>query len=215
MELTRPKHDSGLGIYAKSIPVKSEADRVRAKSEAEELIAWLDEHNGSFKGEHNNAYAIAHCQVRAVAEPLQMFVVAKELADIPKNKKEQSFEDFHFEGRAILNAEILEAPKEIEKQVPKRTMVRDEEDPTQFHVETVMETKMVDNTITVPEACMSFNHRKAKNIDRYHTVRVRYEYVTDRGKTKTFEGWVKGLKAHILQHETEHFQGQNIFYNKL
>ena len=120
-----------------------------------------------------------------------------------------------FESQAIFNAEILEAPKKIKRMVPKRKVSKP--DKGKVEVEIVQEEKELDNLINVPEACMSFPQRTKKNVDRYHTVKVRYQYLDKNlvGLTtvKTFEGWVEGLKAHVLQHECQHFDGKNMYYD--
>ena len=120
-----------------------------------------------------------------------------------------------FEAQTIWNAEILESPKKITRKVPKRTV--SEPLNGKVDVDIQWEDKELDNQITVPEACMSFQHRGSKNIKRFHTIKVRYQYI---GKNflgmevvKTFEGWVKGMKAHILQHECQHFDGKNMYYD--
>ena len=86
MEIVRPDKNSGLGIYAKSVAV----DPKKHKKVAEEMIEWLNETNGKFKGHFSRGFAIAHCQVANVAEPLKLFVLDKQFVD-PKadpNKKQ-------------------------------------------------------------------------------------------------------------------------------
>lgn len=212
MEIVRPDKDSGLGIYAQSVTVKPKEH----KAVAEEMCDWLNEKNGTFKGEFATAFAIAHCQVANVPEPIKLFVLNKEFVDptVPDTKK-QNLTNCLFEAQAIWNAEILEAPEKLTKKVPKRKIHKPEKG--KVEVEIVQEETQVDNLIMVPEACMSWQHRKARNKKRYHTIKVRYQYL---GKNllgmevvKTFTGWVEGLKAHILQHECEHFEGKNMYYN--
>jgi len=212
MEIVRPDKNSGLGIYAKSVTV----DPKKHKKVAEEMIEWLNETNGKFKGHFSRGFAIAHCQVANVAEPLKLFVLDKQFVD-PKadpNKK-QNLTNCFFEAQAIWNAEILETPTHLTKMVPKRKVSKPEKG--QVEVEIVQEETKVSNLIVVLEACMSFPLRKEKNKERYHTIKVRYQYL-DRNLlglevVKTFEGEVEGLKAHILQHECEHFDAKNMFYD--
>lgn len=212
MEIVRPPKDSGLGIYAKSVTVKPKKHR----AVAEEMIEWLNATNGSFKGEFSKAFAIAHCQVANVEAPLKLFVLNNEFVnpDVADNKK-QNLTNCFFEAQAIWNAEILETPAKIKKMVPKRKVSPVEGG--KVEVEIVKKEENIDNIIEVPEACMSWQNRKAKNMKRYHTIKVRYQYI---GKNilgfavvKTFEGWVEGLKAHILQHECQHFDGKNMYFN--
>ena len=215
MEIVRPDKDSGLGIYAESIVVKPKEHL----DVAAEMIEWFDKANGSFKGEFARGFAIAHCQVANIKEPLKLIVLEKDLVkpDAPKTggKGAQTLENVFFEAQTIWNAEILESPKKITRKVPKRTVSEPLNGKVDVDIE--WEDKELNNQITVPEACMSFQHRGSKNIKRYHTIKVRYQYIgkglLGGAKVKTFEGWVKGLKAHVLQHECQHFEGKNMYYD--
>ena len=211
-EINRPEKDSGLGIYAQSVTVKPKQHKETANS----MIEWFNEANGTFKGEFSKGFAIAHCQVANVPDPIKLFVVDKDLVqkNVPEIKKQNNTNCF-FEAQAIFNAEILEAPHKIKRMVPKRNISKP--DKGKVEVEIVQEEKELSNIINVPEACMSFQHRTTKNTDRFHTVKVRYQYL-DKNLlgieiTKTFEGWVEGLKAHVLQHECQHFDGKNMYYD--
>lgn len=212
MEIVRPEKDSGLGIYAKSVTVKPK-EHVET---ALEMVQWLNANNGTFKGVFSRGFAIAHCQVANVEAPLKLFVVDQEFVakDVPETKKQNMVNCF-FEAQAIWNAQILETPSHLMKMVPKRKVSKPVKG--QVEVEIVQEETKVNNLISVPEACMSFPLRKEKNKDRYHTIKVRYQYIDKNmlGMTvvKTFEGYVEGLKAHILQHECEHFEGKNMYFD--
>ena len=211
MEIIRPDKDSGVGIYAKSIAVKPKEHR----GIADEMINWFNAMNGHFTGEFSKGFAIAHCQVANIAEPLKLIVLDKELVNPTATHGKQTLENVFFEAQTIWNAEILDAPKKITRKVPKRTVSKPFNGKVDVDIE--WEDKELDNRITVPEACMSFQHRTKKNIKRYHTIKVRYQYIAKNmlgiEVVKTFEGWVKGLKAHILQHECQHFDGKNMYYD--
>jgi len=215
MEITKVHHESGLGIYAPSVEVIN--DWKIAKEVSREMIEWMDKENGNFKGEHPKAFAMAHCQIVEHDHPYKLFVVDKELVVPPKLEKDskQTLENVYFEAQAIFNAEVLEAPEKIKRKVPQRKVTKDPNNKLKVEVEMVMEEKEIDNILEVPEGCMSFNHRKAKNVKRFYKVKVRYDYFT-KGllgeKRKTFEGWVTGLKAHIIQHEVDHFNTKNIYF---
>lgn len=213
MQIEKTAPDSGLGIYAMSREVKDRHDWRLAISEAHAMIAWLNEVNGSFSGTHSLAYAMAHCQVAPIESPLRLFVVDKSLVEGNSSPEgNQTLENTFFEGQAIFNAEILDAPENITKDVPRRVAVRDPDDASKVSVQVIVEPRTLENLISVPEACMSFPHKKAKNMMRYYEIKVRYDYMDSKGRIKSFKGIVKGLKAHILQHETDHFQAKNIFY---
>lgn len=59
------------------------------------------------------------------------------------------------------------------------------------------------------EKCLSYPFRSAKKIKRFH--KVTFEYYNDKMNKKTLS--VEGLKAAIVQHEIDHFNGVDI-YNK-
>lgn len=219
MEITRPHHESGLGIYAPSRTVETKEDWKDARACAEEMIAWLNETNGSFKGEFPRAFAIGHCQVVEHDHPWKLFVVAREMVEgAPEVTKEQSLVNSIFEGQAIFNAEILEAPDKITRKVPERVVTKDPNDIRKVSVEVQLKDKELDNTIRVKEGCMSFPLRSERNIDRKYRIKVRFQYLRKNliGMTKveTFEGYVEGLKAHIFQHECDHFATKNIHFPK-
>lgn len=214
MEIAKVDHTSGLGIFANSKRVETRKDWEEVIIIARETSKWLDEKNGNFSGHHQKAYAIAYAQVAPVADPWMFFVVEKSLLmpdDLPKESK-QTLTNTFFEGQEIFNVEILEAPERIEKEIPMRRAVPDKDVKNQFHMELSMEKKLISNIINVPEACMSFPFRKERKMDRFYSIRVSYQYINQKGKVKDFTGWVNGLKAHILQHEFDHFNAQNIFH---
>lgn len=215
MKIEKTDHKSGLGIYAKSISVQTKEQWEEAKRIAKEMIDWLDAENGSFVGTHERAFAMAHPQVAPIEQPFKLFVVDKDLVLPEKRDKDSkhTLENSYFESQAIFNVEILETPAKVKRKVPKRNVVRDEKNKMQVHVEMVVEEKEISNLIAVPEACMSFPHRKAKNVDRYYEIKVRYDYLDKKGKVKTFEGWVSNIKAHIIQHEADHFNAENIYHS--
>lgn len=217
MELTKTHHESGLGIYAPSRTIETKEDWKAAKEVAVEMTKWMDETNGQFKGEFPRAFAIAHCQVVDHDHPWKLFVVARELvAGIAPTNEKQNLVNSLFEGQVIFNAEVLDAPDKIMRKVPRRQVTKDPKDITKVTVEMVLEDKEISNIISVKEGCMSFPLRSERNIDRKYRVKVRYQYLGKNliGMTRveTFEGYVEGLKAHIFQHECDHFATKNIHF---
>lgn len=220
MEITKTHHESGLGIYAPSRTIETKEDWKAARAVADEMVAWMNERNGNFAGEFKRAFAIAHCQVVDHDHPWKLFVVAKEMVDgAPElvGQKEQSLVNSVFEGQVIFNAEVLEAPDKITRKVPERVVTKDPNDIRKVSVEVVAKDKELDNTITVKEGCMSFPLRSERNVARKFRIKVRYQWLK-RGllgtKVETFEGYVEGLKAHIFQHECDHFATKNIHFPK-
>ena len=219
MEITRPHHESGCGIYALSKRIETKEDWAAAKEVAAEMIAWMDETNGHFKGEFSRAFAMAHCQVVDHDHPWRLMVVAKELVEGAEgvDQSKQNLTTALFEAQAIFNAEILEAPDKITRKVPKRAVTKNPDDPTKVEVKMEMVDESISNEIRVPEGCMSFPLRSERKMDRKYRIKVRYQWLKKGllgGKVETFEGWVEGLKAHILQHECQHFEGENIHFPK-
>lgn len=217
MEITKNHHESGCGIYAKSATLTEQEIKTTGKEVADQMIAWLDATNGEFAGEFKRAFAMAHCQVVDHDHPIKLFVVDKDMVvpkDLPE-KSEQTLANYFFEAQAIFNCEILEASEKVSRKVPQRKVTTDKNDKSKVEVGIEMVDKEIPNTIEVPEGCMSFPNRKERNMKRYYTIKVRYQYLK-KGllgtKVETFEGWVEGLKAHIIQHETDHFDGKNIHF---
>lgn len=65
----------------------------------------------------------------------------------------------------------------------------------------------------MPEACMTFPHRKSKEIERYVRIDVKYQIPTWFGFLRTIKERVIGLKAQVFQHEIEHIFGKNMYYD--
>lgn len=211
MQLVKTHHESGQGIHAKSVAVNPK-DHI---GEANEMVAWFEENNGKFAGENPKAFAIAHCQVTDSREPLKLIVLDKELVK-PDAEKEgkMSLKNVYFEAQTIWNAEILEKPRKVTIQAPRRKVEKGDKK-GEVKVDVEMVDTEVDNMYSVMEGCMSYPHRRGKRMVRAHRIKVRYQYLTKTlGIThvKTFEGWVDGLKAHILQHECEHFEGKTMYF---
>ncbi len=208
MQLIKPKRDEKWGIHAKSRHVK----RIKEKlAIADEMIAWLDENNGKFEGYYKSGFAIAHCQV--AEDPLKLFVVAKEM--VREEGEGMTKLSFIFPARAIWNAEILDAPTKVTRKMPKREVKYENH---VAHVEMSLEEKEVMNTYEVKEACMSFPYRNEKTVVRNFRIKVRYQIVGKgmfgRDKVITVTEWVEGLKAHIFQHEIQHFDGEEIYHKE-
>lgn len=207
MRLEKPPHTSKLGIYAKAVDAKPKQHIALVEA----MVKWMDENNGNFKGYYASGFAIAHQQVAAVEQPLKMFVVAKELLINDKATEDQKV-SFYFPARAIFNAEILDIPAKTIKKIPKRTVKKVD---NKAEVSVHMEDHEVMNEVEMKEACMSFPFRHEKYVMRGYRVKVRYQYLGkglfNRDKVITVTEWVEGLKAHIFQHECDHFKGKNIY----
>ncbi len=60
------------------------------------------------------------------------------------------------------------------------------------------------------EGCMSFPHRKPKKVERFVAVKVSYQ----NEKFELITTVLEGPAGHIFQHETDHGQGKNIYFDK-
>lgn len=182
------------------------AKKVESYKEVEhivpEFLAFLDQMNGKFSGVHSTCYALAHCQVSD--QPLALMVIAKEWTegtaheDVPKDQL--------FRSRVILNPRIVKKPEKTIKLVKVKNPATLKES---------IEKVAVKNNYKVKEGCMSFPHRTAKNMDRYFEVVVEYQVpqtILGFTRLKKVRETVKGLKAHIFQHECDHMNGINMFY---
>jgi peptide deformylase len=189
--------------HAKSVVKYSDIE-----NDAKALIDFLDEHNGKFMGRHSTAYALHHAQVRTQDDysPFNFFVVSPNIVEGQDSA-------FFLDGRIIVNPEILEMTDKVEMDVPSRKV---EMVNNKLEVKLTTEKKELKNKIQVPEGCMSFPFRTAKNVDRYYKVKVRYfipkKTLFGGWKLKKIEDWITGLKAHIFQHECDHALGKNIFH---
>jgi len=177
---------------------------------AKAMVKWLDDTNGEFKGQHNSAYAVHHTQVSE--EPYNFFVVAEQMCQKPDEKKNITEENYVFPARIIINPKVVKKEKVLMSKEPNKIKKIDEETGKEY-VDIEWKDKEVKNKITVKEGCMSFPHRKSKNVQRYYRVTVRYQIKTLIG-LKEVEETIEGVKAHIFQHECDHAKGNNIFYDK-
>ena len=201
MQLLKPIKGETCGIHIKAQKVAKITENYTV---AQEMINWMDTNNGSLSGLYKSGFAVAHCQVEE-KDPLNLFVVAKEL--IGEEGEGKTKKSFLFPDRAIWNTEILETPVKVVRPMPKREVKFIDH---KAHVEIHLEDEEVDNTYRVKEACLSFPMMSEKNTTRFFRIKVRYQIMQD-GKVTTVEEWVEGLKAHIFQHEDDHFNAKNIY----
>lgn len=97
-----------------------------------------------------------------------------------------------FDDQVIINPQILEAP----------TMIK---------IKHGNEMVDIPNAIDYDEPCMSFPFRQPKRITRYNEIKVRYQVHRFIG-FKTVTRKLSGLASEIFQHEYDHIQGKNIYF---
>jgi peptide deformylase len=153
------------------------------KKEAEVMRRFIV--RGQLKGYYNKAFAIAHCQISST--PYAFFVVS------PDVMKEKMFKD-----DVIINPEIVEAPLY-------KTVGYDE------HLETKGQEIKIPNFIEYQEPCLSFPFRTPKRLNRYDFIKVRYQVASFFG-LKTVYADLQGIASQIFQHEYDHTQGKNIYF---
>jgi len=199
-------HLDNYGIYSISKSVGQFSDAIK---EANRLKEWLNDNNGSFKGVNKYAYAISHCQVNKF--PYSFFVVCDELVNSLKieQTKGRNNTNFYFPKQEIFNAKILFSTDKIMGIVPERVP-----DKSEKGYKIIQKKGLISNKISVPDSCMSFPNRIKKNVEVFFRIKVQYQVVGLFGLLINKREWVEGLKAHIFQHEINHLNGKNIYYEK-
>lgn len=182
--------------YKKSELVKKYS---QIEQEAHEMAAMIDAKD--FKGVHRAAFALAHAQVST--EPLAFFVLDKQLVKGLGEDEQMAV----YEDRVIMNPEILEAPVYYTDKKLLQALRNHEE----MKGEELVPGKMP-NSRQYVEGCMSFPHRRGKRVNRYNKIKVRYQIKGAFGLKKVTK-WLEGLPSQVFQHEFDHTQGQNIFFD--
>lgn len=173
--------------------VSSQVDKFAdIEEDANKMLELLD--SGKEISGYPAAYAIAHSQVSEV--PKRFFVVASKYTTVDKDA---DFEKAWWKSKFIINPHIVEIPEEIEIDLPTQAGKK-------------AEVEMRKNEYMPEEGCLSFPNKKPKKVKRAFVVKVSYQ-IPVKGKLETIEESIEGLKAHIFQHEVQHLDGQNIFYD--
>jgi peptide deformylase len=133
---------------------------------AADVMQFLDDNNGKFKGEYPTTYAIAHAQVTDT--PFSFFVVSKAVLD-------QNL----FKHRVIINPVVISG----------------------------------EDLMVLKEGCMSFPHRKAKNVARYTKLKVQYDVQGISGALERITEDLIWPQSQIFQHEADHCNGKNIYFD--
>lgn len=207
MEIIKPHHKPSERITRKNLK--------EAVKQAYELSKFLEDGNkAGFSGNWKNAIGLSHCQVSD--KPFAMFAVSSELIKPPgvKMTRKQSSKNFYFPAQVIFNAEIIEAPDEVERLVPKREVIR-KPNSKEFEIKMTGELKKVSNFIDADDACMSYPNRTKKKTHRYHTITVRYQVLRSFlgfKWLKTITEEVESFKSHIFQHEIDHSYGIDMYF---
>ncbi len=140
--------------------------------------------NGVPKGNYDKAYAIAHNQVSE--KPFAMFVFS-----------DSAMKEQKWPAQVIINPQIVGALPTI-----------------QVGVDDKGKPDMRQNVVEYSEGCFSFPFRQPKKVKRFFKIKVKYQIKGKLWGMKTIEEEIEGLKAHIFQHEFQHTQGKNIYFEK-
>lgn len=206
----------------KALPVR---DYSEIKGEVKKMLPFVDkEHEGTY----SEAYAVSHAQVAKT--PYAFFVVNTKLTKVQDPR-------LKFPHRVIINPEIIEAVENFMTPVGEQKELdtidlgegaecevchericyctwrqRSKENTLPIVKRLIQPRVRVVNRVRYDEACMSFQHRKPKKVERFSTITVRYQIPKMMGGLKTIEEKIDGLKAHIFQHEIDHSSGKNIYF---
>ncbi len=91
--------------------------------------------------------------------------------------------------RIILNPRVIDAPRHVKDEKTGRT---------------------APNFAMMSEACVSFPHRKSRNVGRYGRMTVEFQTSGAFG-LKTHLTTLDGLASQVFQHEVDHGKGINVF----
>lgn len=184
------------------IKLKHEASRPATDADiakAEEMVEWFNKTNGSFQGAYSNAFAVSHCQVDQ-DDPIAFFIVSTDFIEsMQEDKPDEKLTDesYWFPAQAIFNPKVTKALPAF--------IVEDEDSRGR-------KKKHAASNVHYPkDACMSYPYRKPKSFARFLHIDVEYQVAVD-GKLETRTESIKGLKAHMFQHEIDHHNGIDIHF---
>lgn len=197
-----------IKAHTVSRKIETEADWKEAQEKASEVVEWFNTSNGNFAGTYEHGYAMHHAQVDPEGKPLNFFVLDKDMTLMKSEKdadgKEKEEVDIKkrdlrtriFPAQVIYNPEIITALQTFLDRLPlKKDKLHTVAAPNVFHYN---------------EGCMSYQNRKPKKVARFYKIKVRYQFIDEKGDVQNVEEWIEALKAHIFQHEVDHANGIDI-----
>lgn len=141
-----------------------------------------------------SCYAIHHSQVSE--KPFDFFVV---------HPRYVVGEHPIFKDRVIINPKILN-PVMTER--PPFLQLFAEDNEANREIYHSMPAAVMSHRID--EGCMSFPHKRSKKVERY--IQINAEYQNE--KMEKINVFLVDVAAQIFQHEIQHGQGKNIYYEK-
>jgi peptide deformylase len=127
--------------------------------------------------------AFAIAHAQVSENPMAFFVVSPEVVA-----------EKMFESQVIINPEVVEASNIMETVNPSNG-----------------NTINVSNIFEMKDACMSFAFRTPKLVKRFNKIKVKYQIKGFWG-LKTIERELEGIASQIFQHETDHINGKNVYF---
>ena len=144
--------------------------------------------------------------------------ISKEVEEVRRFIVRGKFKGFYDKAFAIAHCQVSDTPYAffvVAPEVVKEKMLKDEViiNPEIIDCPVYKKVSGIDmlNAIDYNEACMSFPFRKEKRIRRYDYIKVKYQIPTMFG-IKDVEQELYGIASQIFQHEYDHLQGKNIYF---
>ena len=144
--------------------------------------------------------------------------ISKEVEEVRRFIVRGKFKGFYDKAFAIAHCQVSDTPYAffvVAPEVVKEKMLKDEViiNPEIIDCPVYKKVSGIDmlNAIDYDEACMSFPFRKEKRIRRYDYIKVKYQIPTMFG-IKDVEQELYGIASQIFQHEYDHLQGKNIYF---
>jgi peptide deformylase len=130
-----------------------------------------------------------------------------------------AFQGFYNKAFAVAHAQVSETPYAFfvvaqecvnEKMFPHRIIINPEIIEAPLHKK--IDQLTIPNTTEYQEPCLSFPFRKPKRIIRFDYIKVKYQVPRRLWGFKTIKTDLTGIASEIFQHECEHIQGKNIYF---
>ena len=121
--------------------------------------------------------------------------------------------DSEYEDRsfAVHHSQVCEKPYNFFVLNPKHIKDKVVEFGSRYIINPRISAVETKSLMSLQEGCLSFPHRKMKNVDRYMLIDVEFDIPQD-GQLVHKKFRVSDILAQIFQHECDHADGKNIHY---
>jgi peptide deformylase len=130
---------------------------------------------------------------------------AKAIAEMIDN----SYEDRSF---AVHHNQVSEKPYNFFVLNPKHIMDKVAELGSRYIINPRISGVEPKSLMYLKEGCLSFPHKKMKNVDRYMLINVEFD-IPENGQLVHKKFQVTDIVAQIFQHECDHAEGRNIHFS--